>query len=399
MNILQINLIYRNKSTGRTCLQLDEYFNSCGHHSITAFGWGKKDANAYRINNYFEYYFHNIMSRITGLEGYFSFLPTIRLIRFIKKQKIEVIILHSLHGHYLNMPLFFNFVKKHKIKIVMHLHDCYMFTGKCTYYSAVHCEKWLSTCSHCPMKKAYPKSLFFDASRFLQKKKQKWFSDLDCKIIGNSNWTSGEAKKSKLSTYPIFTVNNWIDLSIFRPKEDNKDIEILPKDKFIILAVSVDWTPNTPRYNDLLKLSKLIDNNYHIFMVGKCNSPINSNNITLIEYMDNVQKLVDLYSAADCFVHFSIEDSFGKVIAEAQACGTPAIVYNSTACKDVVQNNITGYVAEPRNVNQVYEYIKAIKKNTKKYYSNNCREWAEKNFNKAINCQKFLDIVTGSNYE
>lgn len=395
MNILQINLVYKEKSTGRTCFQLDDFFNHNGHNSITAYGWGKKYKNSYRINNYLEYYFHNIMSRLTGMEGFFSFFPTLRLIRFIKKNKIDVIVLHSLHGHYLNMPVFFRFIKHNNMKVVFHLHDCYMFTGKCSNYTAIGCTKWLSTCVNCPLKKSYPKSWFFDTSTFLQKKKKKWFTGLNCKIIGNSYWTSGEAKKSFLSIYPITTVYNWIDLDVFKIKQANREGLMLPKDKFLILAVSVDWSVNSPRFVDLIKLIKLIDDSFHVVVVGKCEQPIIKNNVTLIEYVDNVDMLSQIYSSADCFVHFSIEDSFGKVIAESQACGTPAIVYNSTACGEIVNNGITGYVAEPRNVEQVYEFIKLIKKNKKTHYSEKCREWCLKNFNKTNNCTEFLNIITG----
>ena len=395
MNILQINLIYKEKSTGRTCYQLDEYFNQNGHQSITAYGWGKKYDNSYRINTYPEYYFHNIMSRITGLEGYFSLFATLRLLHFVDKQNIDVVVLHSLHGHYLHMPIFFNYLKKHRIKTIFHLHDCYMFTGKCTHYTSINCKKWLDVCSNCPAKKAYPKSLFFDMSKFLQKKKKEWFGDLNCLIIGNSYWTTNEAKKSFLKIYQSFTVYNWIDLETFKPRSEKSHlIDGLPN-KFLILAVSAEWTVNSPRYQDLKKLSYLLDDNCHIVMVGKCEQLIDNSNVSLIEYIGDVLELSKIYSSVDCFVHFSIEDSFGKVIAEAQACGTPAIVYNSTACKEIVNSNVTGYVAEPRNVEQVFKYIELIRKNTKEYYKNNCREWAVKNFDKSTNCDKFLKIITG----
>ena len=62
---------------------------------------------------------------------------------------------------------------------------------------------------------------------------------------------------------------------------------------------------------------------------------------------------------ADAFVHFSTADTFGKVIAEAQATGTPAIVYDRTACPEVARLG-NGYVVQARNVEQAYEKIKEL---------------------------------------
>ena len=45
--------------------------------------------------------------------------------------------------------------------------------------------------------------------------------------------------------------------------------------------------------------------------------------------------------------------------AEAQACGTPAIVYNATACPEVARLG-KGYVCEPRNVEQAYSFLQEI---------------------------------------
>jgi glycosyltransferase involved in cell wall biosynthesis len=49
------------------------------------------------------------------------------------------------------------------------------------------------------------------------------------------------------------------------------------------------------------------------------------------------EELIRLYTAADVFYNPSIEETFGLVTAEALACGTPAVVMNSTACPEPLQ--------------------------------------------------------------
>lgn len=58
-------------------------------------------------------------------------------------------------------------------------------------------------------------------------------------------------------------------------------------------------------------------------------------------YLDDGE-LADYYSAADVFVFPSRTDTFGNVMLEAMACGTPVAAYPVTGPIDVVQSGVTG---------------------------------------------------------
>ena len=62
------------------------------------------------------------------------------------------------------------------------------------------------------------------------------------------------------------------------------------------------------------------------------------------------QPLVDEYAAADAFVFPSRTDTFGLVMLEALACGTPVAAYPVTGPKDVVRQGVTGWLDEDLNV-------------------------------------------------
>src|SRR5690606_30633706 len=47
--------------------------------------------------------------------------------------------------------------------------------------------------------------------------------------------------------------------------------------------------------------------------------------ITWLPYCSDSQRLAQLYRAADLFVHPGVQETFGLVALEAQACGTPVI--------------------------------------------------------------------------
>ena len=62
------------------------------------------------------------------------------------------------------------------------------------------------------------------------------------------------------------------------------------------------------------------------------------------------QPLIDEYAAADAFVFPSRTDTFGLVMLEALACGTPVAAYPVTGPIDVVQQGVTGWLDEDLEV-------------------------------------------------
>jgi glycosyltransferase involved in cell wall biosynthesis len=58
--------------------------------------------------------------------------------------------------------------------------------------------------------------------------------------------------------------------------------------------------------------------------------------------MQNAQQLASLYRAADVFVFTSVTDTFGLVMLEAMACGTPVAALPVPGPIDVVKQGISG---------------------------------------------------------
>jgi glycosyltransferase involved in cell wall biosynthesis len=56
--------------------------------------------------------------------------------------------------------------------------------------------------------------------------------------------------------------------------------------------------------------------------------------------------LVDEYAAADVFVFPSRTDTFGLVMLEAMACGTPVAAYPVTGPRDVIESEVNGFTSE-----------------------------------------------------
>ena len=59
-------------------------------------------------------------------------------------------------------------------------------------------------------------------------------------------------------------------------------------------------------------------------------------NIHGIRRTESQQQLAELYSEALVYFNASVEETFGMTCAEALACGTPVIAYNSTAVPETI---------------------------------------------------------------
>lgn len=355
------------------------------------------DRNARCISSYLETHIHDRLSKLTGYQGYFSWFHTLRVIHILIQEKPDIIHLHNLHGNYLCLPVLFRYLSKLNCKIVVSLHDCWLFTGKCPHFTDVQCYRWKESCGHCPQLDIYPKSTFFDRTAKCLTDKKRWFDRIGTQltVVAVSEWLKGEAKESFLNKAPIYRIYNGISTDVFdiRPYEDFIDKKYNIQNEYIILGVASIWDPRKG-INDFLKLSEMIDIDERIVLVGlspkQCeNLPVN---VIGIPHTENQQELVALYNRADVFFNASTEETFGMVTAEALACGTPVIVYNSTACAEMVRKD-TGTVVSPHDITGVNEAIKCMRKdNFKNLNRLNCRKSILKSFSKEGMAEKYNEL-------
>jgi len=393
LKVIQINCASFG-STGSLSRSIHKALLEAGHESKIYYGIGSSNEELVEpVSSMFSVHIHSILSRYTGMQGYFSVIPTLRLIRKIKKFNPDVIHLHNVHGSYINLSLLFKFLKKYNKKTVITLHDCWLFTGKCPYFTDIGCTKWLEGCGNCSQLQVYPKSEFIDRTRRNLKDKKKWLNGFEnLKICTVSDWLRDTAKKSFLSQYPIVSIHNGIDANVFYPRETEGIKEKYCLDgKFMVLGVASSWDKRKG-LDEFISLAKELPD-IAVVLVGlrqeqTANLP---ENIIAIQRTENRDELAELYSAADVFINLSTEETFGLVVAEAMSCGTPAIVYNSTACPEIVEDGVTGFVVEPHNLNAVIKVIGNLNEN-KTDFSENCRRHIINKYTVELMCKRYLEF-------
>lgn len=394
MKILQINAVNGIRSTGRTCTEMSQYFTAAGWTCHTAYSVGNRDHGGIPFANASECKYHALMSRISGKQGYHSPISTKKLLKTIKQLQPDVVVLRNLHANYLNIVPLLRYLGKHEIPTVVVLHDCWLFTGKCTHYTAKGCQKWQSGCHHCSQLKSDHKSWLLDRTAAMWRDKCRGFQKIPrLTVVGVSDWITNEAKKSPFFTHAQFRrIYNWINMQTFCPGESDIKLELGIEGKQMILGVSSRWSEKKG-LQDFLSLAHRLDENTKIVLLGSMPRIDLPENVIHIPETTDVAQLVQIYRAADVLLQLSREETFGKVVAEALCCGTPVVTNTCTANPELV-NNSCGIVLEDLSTDAIAAAIEEILRNGKSAYTDSCIAFARTHFDKQTNLSQYRELFS-----
>lgn len=364
MKVLQINSVCGLGSTGRIAADIDNMLSNLGHNSYIAYGRGLpiNCNHPIKIGSKYDNYKHVALTRVLDMHGYGSKKATMEFTKEIEKIDPDIIHLHNIHGYYINIEVLFNFLKRANKPVIWTLHDCWSFTGHCSHFDYIGCDKWKTNCNNCPQKKEYPKSYFMDNSENNYLSKKRIFTGVkNLTIITPSKWLANKVKGSFLGDYPVRVINNGINLDVFRPRKSNfREINNLVG-KFVILGVANIWG-RKKGLNHFLELSGRLKENEVIVLVGltKKQKKMLPENILGLLKTTNIDELAEIYSAADVFVNPTLEDTFPTTNLEAKACGVPVITFNTGGSVESVDTSYDSIV-EKNNFNELYTAISNYK--------------------------------------
>lgn len=391
--LLQINSAKNCGSTGKIAEQIASVAQNHGWDTYIAHGHRYNRGGSiagYQVTGKYGEYAHLIKSYLADGQGLGSTVETKKFINWIDAIKPDIIHLHNIHGYYINYKLLFEYLSSKDIPLVWTLHDCWSFTGHCTYFDRIGCEKWLTHCESCPQKKSYPKSFSDRSGRNYELKKRLFTAIKNLTIVPVSDWLNGLVSDSYLGKYPIRTIHNGIDLNVFKPSDSNFRKKNNLKDKFVILGVADGYgdRKGLPEFN---RLSEELGDEVKVMLVGLEENEKKqvSDKIIAMGRTKSQQELVDIYSMADVYVNPTYEDNFPTTNLEALACGTPVITYKTGGSPEAVDGN-TGYVVEKGDFEGLLKVIKVVLSQGKEHYTIACRERAENCFDKNA---RFLDYI------
>lgn len=394
MRIVEINSVPYG-STAKIMLGIADVAEKHGHEVMMAGGYSYHPLDALQgrytqIGGAVGKLMHTYLARFTGLNGCFSRHSTRKFLKQVKKYNPDVLHLHNIHGWYLHLPTLFSFIKKHNIRVVWTLHDCWAFTGKCSYFDKIGCEKWKTGCYKCPQLRSYPQT-YVDRSKGMYARKKKWFTGVqDLTIVTPSQWLADLVKKSFLKEYPIQVVHNGIDLSAFLPMESSIKSRYRLEDKKIVLGLALEWGERKG-LDVFIELAKRLDEQYKIVLVGTSEETdkLLPKNILSIHRTQDQKELTELYAAADVFVNPTREDNFPTVNIESLACGTPVLTFKTGGSPEILDETC-GSVVEKNDVDALQREIERIC--TEKPYSMGACTSRAAQFNKDEKFEEYVKL-------
>ena len=337
MRILLINAVCGTGSTGKICGAIAQEYEQQGHTAKIAYGRDgfvpeQFQKYAVRIGTDLDVRIHGLYTRCTDKHGFGSVSPTKKFLAWAESYDPDVLWLHNIHGYYINIELLFQWIKSRpNMEVKWTLHDCWTFTGHCSHFSFVGCDKWKCGCFDCPQKGEYPATVLLDNSKWNYRKKKELFTGIpNMTLITPSKWLADLVGKSFLKEYPVEVRYNTINKEIFKPTPSNFRERYGLQNKKVILGVASTWT-DRKGLPDFVKLAGMLDDSYRIVLVGLTAEQAKQmpGNIIAIPRTNSPQELAEVYTAVDVLFNPTYEDTYPTVNLEAQACGARVVTYDT----------------------------------------------------------------------
>ncbi len=390
MKIVQINAIYGEKSTGTIVYDINRLLQDNGEESVVVYRDGLINAkNGIKVGNTIDWKLHALRTRIDGKQCYASKLSTRVLIKKMEQIKPDIIHLHNIHSNFLHLPQLVKFAKRNKIAILLTLHDCWYFTGKCYHFADIGCEKWKTECNNCPKRYMDIPSKFKDSSRQIFRDRLQLFDYNHLYVVGCSRWITDMAYQSPiLRKANLSTIYNGVDTEIFCPQK-----RIESNTPFTVVTMANKWfEPENEEVRG--KVLEFLGSSGNLLIIG-CNSAqlhkyIGDNRIKEIGYISDRKSLANYYAKGDVFLNLTHIDNLPTVNMEAASCGTPVVTYNSGGSGELVEEGVTGYRVKVDDVNSIINSLEKVRQGS--ILRKNCRDYAVEYFDKNKNYQKYMDL-------
>ena len=235
------------------------------------------------------------------------------------------------------------------LPVVWSLHDLHPVTGGCIH--PIDCQHFTVHCHDCPNLKRPRKR---DCSWHEFNLKDRLYRGLNLHIVGNSEWTTAQARRSALMRHArsFQTIPPGLDTEQFTCVEKSCARQALgvASKKFVVGFCCPDLSD--PNKGALMLLESLralaAEIEMTLLVVGSGKLPAVDGKFEVIKlgtiHSPRLQSV--FYSACDVFAVPSRIESFGLTALEAMACGTPVVAFRTGGLTELLVHEETGLLAD-----------------------------------------------------
>lgn len=350
MHILQVNCFYDRGSTGRIVAEIRREALAAGHTVSVCYGrhTAAPTDGVYKVSSEWEAMLHSVQSRLFGVAFGFSPIATARVIRRIRKERPDVVHLHCLTGHFINVYRLVNYLKKHRIRTVLTLHAEIMHTAGCEH--ALDCEKWTSECHHCPKIRGKLSHFWRDDARHCYRKMKAAFADFaELTVVGVSAWLTARAARSPIFDGARFaTVGNGVNTAVFTPQDTValREKLALKDGEKLILYVTPNFSYPLKGGAEMLEMARRMPSQRFAIVGFDGNAKNLPPNVIPIARTQDPTEMATFYTLADVTLLTSVRETFSMVTAESLCCGTPVVGYEAGAPETIALPDYSTFVPQ-----------------------------------------------------
>jgi len=248
--------------------------------------------------------------------------------------------------------------------VVWTMHDIWPATAIC--HVTLGCRHFTSQCHHCRLLPGGGSRN--DFSTTVWQKKRRMLEDENVYFVACSHWLESEAKKSALlDGQKVTSVPNPIDTHIYKKgdKQEARQRLGLPLDKKLILFASQRVTNENKGMNYLIEACRQLGDIPQLGVVilgGHAEEVVGQLPLEAypLGYVNDEQRIVDVYRAADVFVLPSLSENLPNTIMEAMACGVPCVGFRVGGIPEEIDHRKNGYVADYASADDLAKGIRWI---------------------------------------
>ena len=310
-------------------------------------------------------------------------------------QEADVIHLHWVNQGMLSLKGIQKILQSGK-PVVWTMHDIWPATALC--HVTLGCQHFTSQCGNCRLLPGGGSS--HDYSTTIWQRKQRMLADENFYFVACSHWLESEAKRSALlKGQKITSIPNPIDTRIYKRgnKQEARQRLGLPLDKKLILFASQRVTNVNKGMDYLIEACRQlqISDAAVVILGGHAEEVVSQLSLEAypLGYVNDEQRIVDVYHAVDVFVLPSLSENLPNTIMEAMACGVPCVGFKVGGIPEEIDHRRNGYVAEYRSAEDLARGIRWILAEADyEELSKNAVQKVVQNYSQQSVALKYLDV-------